>query len=264
MRVARPLEQVLGGAQHAGDVAVAPRVGEREARRLRPGRDELLDLGGADLVARRPRRELVDLRRELVEVVADQLDQQPARLGVARGAAQLELLADPAARGHGSARRRAAPRRGPATALAIGASFFSSPATSASVVPGSGAARYSPTAFASARLPRLHPGDDHEPACPSRTARGRCRRRRRRRRRSRRRRAARPRRPRSGHAGGATARSTFGRSVPAIRYAGFSSSATGAKHRRRRRGRRRPPRPRPGRSPARTGTAPTARAHHAT
>ena len=77
-------EELFGSAQECGDVAAPPRVRERESRRLRPRRDELLDLGRADAAAGRPGRELVDLRRKLVQVVADQLDQETACIRVRR------------------------------------------------------------------------------------------------------------------------------------------------------------------------------------
>ena len=46
-------------------------------------------------LAGRPGRELVDLGRELVEVVAHEHDQRATRLRVGLGAVQLELLGDP-------------------------------------------------------------------------------------------------------------------------------------------------------------------------
>ena len=62
-----------------------------------------------DLVAGRPRRELVDLGRELVEVVADELDQEPARLRL--GLRPRSLNWSPTQRATAfSGRPRAAPR----------------------------------------------------------------------------------------------------------------------------------------------------------
>ena len=84
------------GAEHAGDVAVSPGVGEREAGDCALGATSSSTSAAPIRSPASPGRELVDLGRELVEVVADQLDQQPARLGVALSSAELELLADPA------------------------------------------------------------------------------------------------------------------------------------------------------------------------
>ena len=95
-RVAGALEQRLRGPQDGGDVARTPRVGEGEARRLGPPRDERLDISLRHVLAARPRGELVDLGCELVQVVADQLDQRAAALRVGGRAAQLELLRHPA------------------------------------------------------------------------------------------------------------------------------------------------------------------------
>src|SRR5476651_2581561 len=86
--IAGPVEQPLGGAEHRTDVAAPPRVGERESRRLRARCDKRLHLALADPVAAGPGRELVDLRRELVQIVADELEQETARLGVRGGATE--------------------------------------------------------------------------------------------------------------------------------------------------------------------------------
>src|SRR6185437_14292327 len=54
--IARALEQRLARAQHGGDVAAPPRIGQREVRGLRARRDELLHLRDRDLLPlRRPR-----------------------------------------------------------------------------------------------------------------------------------------------------------------------------------------------------------------
>ena len=113
------------------------------------GRDELLDDGGRDALAGRPRRQLVDLGRELVEVVADEHDQRAACLRVGRRAVQLELLRRPSPGRPFFATSQISSSPVGATAFASGASFFSSPPTSASVVAGAGALRYAATAFAS-------------------------------------------------------------------------------------------------------------------
>src|SRR5436305_1327582 len=92
----RAVARALRRTQDAGDVARAPRVRQVPRRRLGAGCDEQVDLDVRHRVAVRPRRELVDLARELVQVVADELRQPAARIGVGLDAVQLELLADPA------------------------------------------------------------------------------------------------------------------------------------------------------------------------
>ena len=94
--IAGPVEHVLGRAQDAADVARAPGVGQVPRRRLGARRDERLDVGRGDRVAAGPGDELLDLARELVEVVADELGEQAAGFRLGGRAAQLELLGDPA------------------------------------------------------------------------------------------------------------------------------------------------------------------------
>src|SRR5438093_805024 len=91
----RALQQRLGGLEDSGDVAPAPGVREREDRRLRAGDGELLDVADADLVALRPRRELVHLGPERLEILSDELRERAARLGLGRRAAALQLGRDP-------------------------------------------------------------------------------------------------------------------------------------------------------------------------
>ena len=129
------------------------------------------------LAAVRPGRELVDLARELVEIVADELGEQPARLGSAVVAVQLELLGDPAGDRPCLRRPRAGPRRAAATAFASGASFFSSPATSASVVPGAGDFEIVGDRLRVGRLPASRRLRRPRAACPRRTGPSRCTRR---------------------------------------------------------------------------------------
>ena len=78
------------------DVAGPPGVGQRPGRRVGPRRDERLDVGLGHLGAVRPGRELVDLARELVQVVADELGEQAAGLRLGLRLVQLELVGDPA------------------------------------------------------------------------------------------------------------------------------------------------------------------------
>ena len=94
-RVAGALEQRLAGGQRSREVAPPPRVGELVARHLRTAGGELLDLADTDGVAARPGRDLVDLGRELVRVLADDLDEQANRVRVDVHAAFGELLRHP-------------------------------------------------------------------------------------------------------------------------------------------------------------------------
>src|SRR5207253_10830197 len=68
-RVGRLLEQRLRRREHGAQVARPPGVGELKAARLGAAGGEPLDVALGDLVAARPRRELLHLARELVEVV---------------------------------------------------------------------------------------------------------------------------------------------------------------------------------------------------
>ena len=96
VRIARPLEHRLGRDQHTREVAGAPGVGEREVRRLSACCNEALDVVDSDALGACPGGELVDLARELVQVLADELDEDTRRLGLDRRAVDLELLRDPA------------------------------------------------------------------------------------------------------------------------------------------------------------------------
>src|SRR5690349_20853867 len=95
-RVPRAVEHALGCTQDAADVARAPRVCKATGRRLRTRCDEQIDVGIRYFVARCPRRELLDLPGELVEVVADEFGEPPAGLGLRPRLVQLELVGDPA------------------------------------------------------------------------------------------------------------------------------------------------------------------------
>ena len=123
----------------------------------------------------RPGRELVDLAGELVQVVADELGEAAARRGVGLRAVDGELLGDPLwiARVWTS---QISTSPVAATAFAIGESFFSSPPTSASVVPGAGDLRYVGDRLRVRRLPRLDVLEDDEPCAgaeePERVAGG--------------------------------------------------------------------------------------------
>src|SRR5688500_4099678 len=76
------LENRLARGERPPRVPLRPGVGERERRRLGDRSDELLDLVLADRLVPSPERELVDLVRELVEVLPDEVDQSRARLGL--------------------------------------------------------------------------------------------------------------------------------------------------------------------------------------
>ena len=93
--IARSLEQALRRMQDADHVPGAPGVGEGEVRRPGTRRDQPLDIGGGHALAGRPRRELVDLRGQLVEIVAHELDERPARLRLGGRAVELELVGGP-------------------------------------------------------------------------------------------------------------------------------------------------------------------------
>ena len=95
-RITGPVEHVLGRSEDAADVACAPGVGQVPRRGLRARSDERLDIRRADRVAAGPGDELLDLARELVEVVADELGEQAAGFRLDGGSAQLELLGHPA------------------------------------------------------------------------------------------------------------------------------------------------------------------------
>ena len=94
-RPVRALHDLLGRREDSADVASPPRVGEREDRGLGAAGGHLLDVAQRDLFAGRPGGELVDLALQLVEVVADHLDERPARVGVGLRAVAAELLGDP-------------------------------------------------------------------------------------------------------------------------------------------------------------------------
>src|SRR5581483_4716224 len=85
-RPVRPLEQRLGGAERRRDVPASPRVGDGEDRRLGAADGELLDDRARDLLAVRPRRELLDLGGERADLVPDRLDESAARVAVGGGA----------------------------------------------------------------------------------------------------------------------------------------------------------------------------------
>ena len=91
----RPVEKRLGRAQRRGDVPPAPGVGDREDRRFGPPDGELLDRRARDLLAVRPRRELLDLGGEIADIVPDRLDERAARVAVDGRVEARELLADP-------------------------------------------------------------------------------------------------------------------------------------------------------------------------
>ena len=92
---ALPLEDRLARGERSRRVALRPGVGERERRRLGNGGDEQLHLVLADRLVPGPERELVDLVRELVEVLPDEVDQRGARLGLGACARLAEALGDP-------------------------------------------------------------------------------------------------------------------------------------------------------------------------
>src|SRR5438045_7620098 len=80
--VAGAFEQRLARRERAGEIAASPGVGELVAGDLGATGREQFDLARADRLVARPRRDLVDLARELLRILADDLDQQPGRFGV--------------------------------------------------------------------------------------------------------------------------------------------------------------------------------------
>ena len=94
-RAGRALEDRLAGAENRADVTAAPGVGEDEGGNICARSDEQLDLVLADLVVSGPDGELLDLGGELLQVVADELDQGAGGLGGRLDPVARELLADP-------------------------------------------------------------------------------------------------------------------------------------------------------------------------
>src|SRR5206468_6533479 len=68
---------------------------EREVRRLTACGDEPLDVVDADPLLARPGSQLVDLGRQLVQILAYELDQNACSFGLDLRSVNLELLADP-------------------------------------------------------------------------------------------------------------------------------------------------------------------------
>ena len=85
----------LAGRKGARHVAHAPRVAEREVRRLLHGRREGLHLPPADALPRGPGGDLLDLALERAGVVADELDEPAGRVVVDADARALELHPHP-------------------------------------------------------------------------------------------------------------------------------------------------------------------------
>ena len=94
-RAALALEDRLARGERPAAVALRPGVGQGERRRLCHGGHEQLHLVLADRLVSGPERKLVDLVRELVEVLADQMDECCARIRLGASAGLLEALGDP-------------------------------------------------------------------------------------------------------------------------------------------------------------------------
>src|SRR5829696_257918 len=90
-----PLEDRLRRLAGATEVALRPGVREGEGRCLRDCSNELFHLMLANRLVTRPERQLVDLVRELVQVVADELDESRHGLRLGPYARLLEALGDP-------------------------------------------------------------------------------------------------------------------------------------------------------------------------
>ena len=155
----------------AGDVAAPPRVRDGEDRRLGAADGELLDDGARDRLAVRPRRELLDLGREIADVVPDRLDERAARVAVGRRTEPRELLADPLRQLLLARPRTCALRRPCATAFASAESFLTPSPTSTRTVSGAGEARYASTSLTSAAFhastPSTTTARDSPPKSPS-------------------------------------------------------------------------------------------------
>ena len=94
-RAALALEDRLAGGERPSAVSLRPGVGQGERRRFCHGGHEQLHLVLADRLVPGPERKLVDLVRELLEVLADQMDECCARIRLGASAGLLETLGDP-------------------------------------------------------------------------------------------------------------------------------------------------------------------------
>src|SRR5262249_60210931 len=95
-RLAAPPHRARRAPQTARAGPPPPATRRGEVRRPAAGGAEPLDVLDADAFPGRPGRELVDLGRELVEILADELDEDTRCLLLDLRAVNLELLADPA------------------------------------------------------------------------------------------------------------------------------------------------------------------------
>ena len=141
-RVAGALEQRLGRRRAPPATSRRPHASVSvEAAASPRSRGELLDVVHADGIAARPGRDLVDLGRELLRVLADELDEQPARVGVDLDAALGELRRRPISgtRRFGTSKTSTSPAF--AQAFASAESFFSSAADEREHRVGRGARR---------------------------------------------------------------------------------------------------------------------------
>ena len=94
------LERVSAVEASAADaVALRPRIGEGIRRRVRRRRHERLDLPLSDRLAGRPRGHLVDLARQRVEILADQVHERGAGIGLGLDAVLREALPHPLRKG---------------------------------------------------------------------------------------------------------------------------------------------------------------------
>ena len=89
-------EQPLARLEDAGHVATTPCVGHRERGNFAPRGDEELDLALTHGLSVPPGGDLLDLAREFVEIVSDELDEQTRDRRIHLDSKRRELPPDPA------------------------------------------------------------------------------------------------------------------------------------------------------------------------
>ena len=156
------LEVRLAGGQRAREVARAPGVHDRPGGGLLGGRGEELDLAPADRLAGGPGGQLLDLGRESVDVLADDLDQRASGLAVApepRTRSNWARTQVGRSRGFGTSKASTSPALAQAPAAT---EPFSSPATSASTAPWHRVGEVAGDGLLVGFLPALDVLDDHK------------------------------------------------------------------------------------------------------
>ena len=169
-RPVRAVEQRLGGAKRRGDVSPPPRVGHREDRRLGPSDGELLDGGTRDRLAVRPCRELLDLGREVADVLPDRLDERATSVSVGGAAKPRRTARRPISAAASSRRRRRGPGRPWRPPWRAPRRVLIPSPTSARTVVGAGAARYASISFTSAAFHASTPSTTTSAGLPAEEA----------------------------------------------------------------------------------------------